>query len=509
MRQLNFLGVSILAAWLLSPLGGQSSLRLLSTKPSTTAISTPVKYLPVETFVNDTLFDAAMKEQAWDRYAPLFMTTLQTARLTVNESRDLFGNVRIPDITSLDASSDPTAQVYDWRDIQDKAEVSYTSLLGYPTIDVPNLGNVSFTIESSYWEVRCQPFQIGASFPLENQTDAYNGHLSPGTSGPSFYLQTRTNGDNHTPLAGSRRTQLGFYYLSKVGTSRTINSTCSATLQLIESEVGCDAGACSVRKMRNSMRDPLWLLGPANGTWDGGSDSLWGMAKTWSGMFRMLCENMPGTDLGPDPEVLTRSSELVERFIYDPSLKSTSNSGGDKFKSTFDHWLNMTQLPVELFSRRLQMAMNTFWDSTVELEYRLGNLTSKDIEDGNLTLATWNTTTATGMLYDGEQYVCHVTFAVLTIAISFFLFVAAVISVVLGFLTRAPDILGYVSTYARDDPYFAHHVPSHMDGMETARALRDVRVIIGDVHKKEDVGHVAFASMEEAPARVNKQRLYD
>ncbi|KAF1364294.1 hypothetical protein EJ07DRAFT_151586 [Lizonia empirigonia] len=169
----------------------------------------------------------------------------------------------------------------------------------------------------------------------------------------------------------------------------------------------------------------------------------------------------------------------------------------------------MTQLPVEVFSHRLQLAMNTFWDSTVELEYRLGNLTSKDIEDGNLTLATWNTTTATGMRYDGEQYECHVTFAVLTIIISFFLFIAAVISVVLGFLTRAPDILGYVSTYARDDPYFAHHVPSHMDGMETARALRDVRVIIGDVHKKEEVGHVAFASMEEAPARVNKQRLYD
>lgn len=161
------------------PLGWTVFLRLLSTKPSTTAISTPVRYLPVETFVNDTLFDAAMKEQAWDRYAPLFMTTLQTARLTVNESRDLFGNVRIPDINSLDTSSDPTAQVYDWRDVQDKAEVSYTSLLGYPTIDVPNLGNVSFTIESSYWEVRCQPFQIGASFPLENQTDAYNDHLSP------------------------------------------------------------------------------------------------------------------------------------------------------------------------------------------------------------------------------------------------------------------------------------------------------------------------------------------
>jgi hypothetical protein len=75
--------------------------------------------------------------------------------------------------------------------------------------------------------------------------------------------------------------------------------------------------------------------------------------------------------------------------------------------------------------------------------------------------------------------------------------------------TFASDILGYVSTLARDNPYFDKHVPSHLDGLQAARALRDVRVTIGDVHKKQDVGHVAFASVDVGPERVNIKRMYD
>lgn len=82
-------------------------------------------------------------------------------------------------------------------------------------------------------------------------------------------------------------------------------------------------------------------------------------------------------------------------------------------------------------------------------------------------------------------------------------------SVVLGVVTTAPDILGYVSTCARDSPYFSKYVASHLDGLEASRALRDVRVIIGDVQRKGKMGRVAFASMGTGPERVRRERLYD
>jgi hypothetical protein len=134
----------------------------------------------------------------------------------------------------------------------------------------------------------------------------------------------------------------------------------------------------------------------------------------------------------------------------------------------------------------------------------LANLTA-----ANATNPLHTITNATGIRYDGEHYVCNTTFTALTIIISWLLFMTAIISAVLGFVTKAPDILGYVSTLARDNPYFDKRVPSHLDGLQAARALRDVRVTIGDVHKKQDVGHVAFASVDVGPERVNIRRMYD
>jgi hypothetical protein len=39
--------------------------------------------------------------------------------------------------------------------------------------------------------------------------------------------------------------------------------------------------------------------------------------------------------------------------------------------------------------------------------------------------------------------------------------------------------------------------------------IRDVRVMVGDVHKNEDVGHVAFASADVGATRISSKRLYD
>lgn len=143
------------------------------------------------------------------------------------------------------------------------------------------------------------------------------------------------------------------------------------------------------------------------------------------------------------------------------------------------------------------------------MQYRMGNLTTDDInnQDGRVKTLPWSAANSNGTLFDGEQYACNTTFAIMTIVISWFLFMAANVSVILGIVTKAPDIWGYVSTCARDNPYFKKRVPSHLDGLEAARALRDVRVIIGDVRRENDMGHIAFVSMGIGPERVNRRKL--
>jgi hypothetical protein len=486
----------ILAAWLLSPLGGQSSLRLLSERPFITPINVAVKYHAIEGFSQNTLFNYDMEESNWNRYAPLYMTALQTSRQTFDQPRDLFGNVRIPDISSV--SRNASQSLYDWHAIEDESSMKYTSLLGIPTVDIPQPGNISFALDSSYWEIRCHQFVPGAEFQRpghskgnSTSTDPYNGKLAPGPSGTSFNF----DGAVEDMLVNSHKIQFIFNYLSKTASSEAINSTCTAILRIVESEVGCEAGACSVRKMRTLDRDVAYMFPPM-----AAASPLKGH---WTSFFWMLCDFLPGVDLGPE-NTLGRSSELVEQWLSDPYSALTNPKLGSLL-----NFVNLSTIPPEVFSNRLQVAMNTFWDSTMTLEYRMGNLTSQDIKGKNASETAWNTTEAIGARYDGEKYVCHSTFAALTIIISILMFLAASISVILGFITKAPDILGYVSTYARDNPYFGKHVPSHLDGLETTRALRDVRVIIGDVRKEDDVGHVAFASMDKQPERVSKKRLYD
>jgi hypothetical protein len=513
LRRVNLLGISIIVAWLLSPLGGQASLRLLSTKPLEIPVNTTVGYHAFEThdeYSNIGGQDMVLEEYYWTRYGPLFLTALQTSGYNFNESRDIFGNVKIPDMTSLGATENMANPSLDWYDVAPVSSLRYSSLLGNPIADVPSSGNISFVAESSYWEIQCEPFSSNFSLETRNDSSYDRPRIQASNVGPSFYL----NASQYTP--GQNETFFTFDYQTKLSRREAIAAACSASLRIVESEISCKAAVCGVDRMRNSKRNVSAL-------YDYKDTMMPPDFRYWT-IFSQLCYYLPGTDLGP-PTITTgvRSSELVEQWIADPLLLHTFRN--------FANWegVNLGTLPTEVFTSHLQLVFNTFWDSLLGVSYRAAtsrsqysegadttsqdsggvDATSENSGGVNARSVPWNTTIATGTQYVGEQYVCNKTFAALTIVISSLLFLAASVSGVLGFITKAPDVLGYVSTLARDNPYFGNHVPSHLDGMEAARALRDVRVMVGDVHKTEDVGHVAFASADVGPRRVSLKRMYD
>jgi hypothetical protein len=252
-----------------------------------------------------------------------------------------------------------------------------------------------------------------------------------------------------------------------------MDSNCTATIRVVESIVNCEEAACSVHKI-------LYLESGGVGP------TLWNKEAGIS-YFDSL-ENVLMLMLGADIKCDTTESEQVERRMANPYIPLETPYWEKSF-----YQINLVGLPAGVFGLRLQLAMNTFWDSTVGSTLRVGNLTSKDLAEQNETNTRWWTpVNATGERYVGEKYICNIIFAILTIVISWLLFAAASVSVVLGIVTRAPDGLG-----------------SYLDGLEATRALRDVRVMIDDVQQEADVGHVAFASMNIGPGRVSKKRLYN
>jgi hypothetical protein len=202
---------------------------------------------------------------------------------------------------------------------------------------------------------------------------------------------------------------------------------------------------------------------------------------------------MPDADLG-STQGNASTSALVEHWMMDPNLGTLS-----------EPWHNLKDwIPDnKKFSLRLQTAINTFWDATIGSQMRLSNLLSTGMT------TTWNATETQITEIKGKVYVCNVTLAAITIVISLLLFVAANLSMLLGLFTRTPDILGFVSTATRDNPYFRRHVTSHVNGLETTRALYDVRVRIGDVSNDANVGHIALATLDSKPKRLSWTKLYD
>jgi len=123
----------------------------------------------------------------------------------------------------------------------------------------------------------------------------------------------------------------------------------------------------------------------------------------------------------------------------------------------------------------------------------------------------WNTSTATGLRSPFEVYVIHWEWAVPFLLVGIVLFAAALSSMILHAMTLAPDVLGYVSTSVRDSVHITlPALDSRHDGIERARALRNVRLIIGDVNEESSPGHIAIVQkVRGSTQRLRRKRMDD
>lgn len=484
LRTLDSLGIFLIIMWLLSPLGGQASLRLLSTTPKVVPINDTFRYFPIEGYMTTYLIGQNTLINTWSRYAPLYMTNLHLGRTYFDKPMDLWGAVKIPDIKYANSPMMEGG----WRSIDHSNDTTYVSLFGLPIAGIPDTGNTTFNMSSHYWSVECGDFSTGKKMK-------WNGSETDDTERWFSFRMEMASSEGPTKAQDPQEftyTSLQEKVFSDNDYMAAVSSTnCVGQLVYVESRVRCTGKNCGVDAMREYNRTgfpfPKWI-------------------------FSQIAMSLPGVDIGQLQLHTTNvGSELTERWIANP--RTTFD---DKDIDSANAFVDVSSLSKEDFSKRLQMAMNTYWDATVGARYRDTNITLN--KDGEVcpdctTLpfpVFFNTTEVTGVTFDGEKYVCSVTFAALTIVISWILFMSAAISVVLAAgLIKAPDILGYISTYLRDNPYAGVVVPSNIDGLDTARLLGDVVVAVGDVKGENEVGHVAFASTDTGVRRLDRERLYD
>ena len=135
--------------WVLSPAGGQASLRLLSI---TTRDINSTTFVSCSTAANSVLFDTLQTSQLYGQIDSVYTATLLGSPEIKASPQDMWNNVKIPDIAYLNLSE---ADGNGWLPVPD-GPVNYSSLLGNPVGGLPTTGSISFTLDTYYYKIQCQ-----------------------------------------------------------------------------------------------------------------------------------------------------------------------------------------------------------------------------------------------------------------------------------------------------------------------------------------------------------------
>ncbi|KAL6709373.1 hypothetical protein ACN47E_001780 [Coniothyrium glycines] len=498
MRQLDSFGAAIVIVWLLSPIGGQSSLRLLSTQPFTRPETNSLTYFPIEAYPMATLINTdGDASRLWSLYALPYIQALQQRYDNVPKQQLESGDLYTGDIRN--AEDFPTYHAgtpdYNWHYRERPQDFVLTSRInkGIPILRSYMSGNSSFNTIRHYWAVECDAPKYNETFGT--WSFATNNSTRIGATGvfPTFQLVVdadQSTSNNVSFAYHSRRN-------SDIENANVTTTHCQARALVVETNFICNLdfssteSGCWVNAMRVINRDQVF--GPTTTPLD---------------MFRRISSIMPYVDL-LRPDVPPTGSQITELYI------------GNRLWTRETSWFDLARLKKEDLSKNLQNAINTFWFSSI------GDVTSQgqaaDVSQQSLCDEAagrsctdtdglgWNSTTIAGETMASEEYIYNIGFAIVMIIISLFLLVTSILSTVLVLKILAPDILGYVSTAVRDSPYFQskEHVLSSMSGLQAARRLRDVRVKIADVNRQGGLGHVALTTMIDGSDSLSRKRMYD
>ena len=473
LRCANLAGVVIITLWALSPLGGQSALRSLTQIPRVIHNTAEVRYAPIELANTTKLSSASGATRGSLSYGPMYLAALMATQDEEYTPMDIWGNLKIPAIDSLPLIDG------DYYGVDHTGPVEYTSLLGLPLRMIQSVGNFSFDVTSRYWKVAC----FDKSYLVVDGWDRENG-----TRG-SFVL---TRGQIWTNTTASGQQSFDLISLTSNGLGdgpeelaiSVIN--CTLSTNDVISSVQCIGKECRVNKMR---------LSDIPSDQRPGNDYV-SILNTWNMFPKVHTTMQTGSIVG---------SSVTEHWIMDPTADVSQEY----------EMVNISALSLEIVSSRLQKVYNTFWQSTFMGPLFFGNLTTGHGALDNISTPYGNISFASAdaelEFFDGMQYSCRWGFALTLCAIASLLSILAFAS--LGLRTRilAPDVFGYASTILRDNKYAMNDskAPSHMDGIEATRKMRDVYVMLGDVAKDQVVGHIAFATAESQPQRLRKRRQYD
>lgn len=532
----NIVSAVLVLLWMLSPLGGQASLRLMGVDLHGFAIQQQLNYMSCE---QPSLLEGNLSGSDLNAINALYTTSIG-AQDDEPHTYDLWGNIRIPFLESLNIGQRDTItngtndkDHNGWAPVpirsrnglaytipalvQDGLEDAlvlpghdivwgsyspvYTSLLGIPTSALGDVSkNGTFTMSSSYYLLNC--------------TDVYNtsvetkftthGSLSEGWTGfgASMLNQSFSVGTD-TVFSDSRRRDPGitprtilFQWTAEPGIYTV--ARCVITQSYVQSQVACnttipgDSISCAVTGMQAAPPPRSMALTPLENY------------TTCMSFFT----NFVTATLSANAVSLLGAADDAEKYLP-----------GYTIDSKMPHYLEGAVWPYVI--QTLHWLVNTYWLATLAPRYIQKTSSIPGLTGGissNSTIAALGpspkinkATVQSNLMTSVPVYVCHVLWLFCLLLSSTVLFLVGIVGVIMKYRSVSPEILGYISSHTRDNPYI--QLPpggTTIEGLERSRLLFDTRVRLQDVKEDEEVGYIALASYEGQGRSSNlmKGRLY-
>jgi hypothetical protein len=495
----------LILIWVLSPLGGQASLRIIGTG-SKAGDTITLEYLNM--FLSNNDMFTFESDESWAKADALFVASLLSDGKVKNSSIDSWGNIKIPMIESLPTQSDADG----WRSTTGNGTMTYSSLIGIPIAGLPTTGNATSSIETSYWTLEC---------PLiKQQPDGFLGANSSNYQWQGFRMDTFPHraqiwqaDDTIDPNAPSRRLMYNGTFIDNEGKKQFDYAECEIKTTYVEVEVQCSPTTCETTKIRRSTTPQARALGRQLGSFDNRTfDRVLQFPPSWTSFdaltsFQYWALIFPSFSqhlnlLASSPNIIIGGT-AVQHYFFDQENPFTFDVRNMK---------SVTLLPSGSFAISLAQLLNTYWLAIIGRNViPMSRIRSFSNLSGDYDMK--NILSTSGQRFQTDVFVCHRGWLSVLVVASLIIFLSGIASITLSTITVGPELAMNMSTVLREAKYT--DLPeggTTLDDDERGRILRDAIVKIGDVAPKSEVGKIGIGCYEDAaqePATLSKKRLYE
>jgi hypothetical protein len=515
LRALSLLGLSLVAIWSLSPIGGQASLRIMTIGLKDTQIPETFSYMVTNGYLG-AYSSAEMMMQGQASAGVVFIAALMGSPATKASPLDLWGNVKIPRIENYGGVA-PTNEE-GWYDTQNGDVDAYSSLIGIPINGInSNFINHVTRVQSPYLSLQCS-LNTSVPYDLQPSNKTLPGKVSSASSAGNIIdwdVEDSLNATRRNQILAESITPLRIKYIPRYRSNMTLD--CNITSTYVETEIRCPTtSTCSATRVRrtklNHFPSPWTLL-----------DVSW---RTLPLFMQGMLQNFNGKLGYP---------QLSHKYLPDPNLTSSnyanvSQTTEDKYTIRLGHMLNSYFACLNGYSAITTGISNDtayFYDvnQTFTLEEHGSGGTnlwdelfySIESDGTNAAFKTRAWSSDGTKVERKDVVVAHRGWVITLCLTSIVLIVASLVAPVIHhFLTVGIDLAMNISSLAtRNNSHMT--LPStgtYLDASDRARLLRNHKVRFGDVDRGTEVGSLAIGSIEgrekeNGVARVEKRRLYE